>query len=119
MDFIVYIKTDDIFKDIIENVEIIFDTPSYELDRPLPKGKNKKIIGLMKDKLGRKIMTKLVELKAKSYNYWIDDGSEDRKAKDRQKCVMKRKFTFENYNNCLKLTKIENKIKYLKKVKLT
>ena len=39
--FIVYIKTDDIYKDIAEDVETRFDTSNYELDRPLPKGKNK------------------------------------------------------------------------------
>ena len=46
--FIVYIKTDDIYKDIEEDVETSFDTPDNELDRPLPKGKNKKDIGLRK-----------------------------------------------------------------------
>ena len=39
--FIVYIKTEDIYKDIAEDVETRFDTSNYELDRPLPKGKNK------------------------------------------------------------------------------
>ena len=47
--FIVYIKTDDIYKDIGEDVETRFDTSNDELDRPLPKAKNKKVIGLMKD----------------------------------------------------------------------
>ena len=46
---IVYIKTDDIYKDIAEDVETRFDTSNYGLDRLLPKGKNKKVIGLMKD----------------------------------------------------------------------
>ena len=48
-----------------------------ELDRPLPKGKNKNVIGLMKDKLGGKIKTKFVGIKAKAYSYLIDDKSED------------------------------------------
>ena len=52
--FIVYIKTDDIYKDIAEDVETRFDTSNYELDRPLPKVKNKKIIGSMKGELGEK-----------------------------------------------------------------
>ena len=39
--FIVYIKTDDIYKYTGEDVETRFDTSNYELDRPLPKGKNK------------------------------------------------------------------------------
>ena len=51
--FIVYRKTDDIYKDIPEDVETRFDTSNYELDRPLPKAKNK-VIGLMTDELGRK-----------------------------------------------------------------
>ena len=63
--FIVYIKTDYIYEDIAEDVETRFDTSNYELEcnsteRPIPKGKNKKVIGLMKDELGRKIMTKFV-----------------------------------------------------------
>ena len=40
--FIIYIKADDIYKDITEDVENRFDTSNYELDRPLPKEKNKK-----------------------------------------------------------------------------
>ena len=64
--FIVYIKTDDIYKDIEKDVETRFDTSNYELDRLLPKGKTK-IIELMKDELGRKVMTKFVGLGAKTY----------------------------------------------------
>ena len=45
-------------QDIAEDVETRFDTSNYELDRSLPKGKNKKVIGLMKDELGGKTMTK-------------------------------------------------------------
>ena len=37
MGFIVYIKTDDIYKDIAEDVEARSDTANYELERPLPK----------------------------------------------------------------------------------
>ena len=46
--FIVYIKTDDIYKDISEDLETRLDTSNYELDSPLPKGKNKKVIVLTK-----------------------------------------------------------------------
>ena len=35
--FIVSIKTDDIYKDIAEDVETTFRTSNYEIDRPLPK----------------------------------------------------------------------------------
>ena len=40
--FIVYIKTDDIYKDIAEDLQTRFDTSNYELKRPLPKGKKLK-----------------------------------------------------------------------------
>ena len=40
--FIAYIKADDIYKDVAEDVEARFDTSSYGLDRPLPDEKNKK-----------------------------------------------------------------------------
>ena len=42
--FIVYIKIEDIYKDIAEDVKTRFDTSNYELNRPFPKGKNKKSI---------------------------------------------------------------------------
>ena len=42
--FIVYIETGDIYKDIVEDIEIRFDTSNYELERPLPKAKNKKVL---------------------------------------------------------------------------
>ena len=54
-------KTDNTYKDIAEDVQTRFDTSNYELEcnsieRSLPKGKHKKVIGFMKDKLGRKII---------------------------------------------------------------
>ena len=90
--FIVYIKTDDIYKDITEDVQTRFDTSNYELDSVLPKGKRKNVIGLMKDELGGKNMTKFVGLQARTYSYLIDEGSEDKKPKSTEKCVIKRKL---------------------------
>ena len=48
---IVYIETYASYKEIAEDVETRFDTSNYQLDRPLPKGKYKEVIGLMKDEL--------------------------------------------------------------------
>ena len=64
--FTVYVKTDDIDKDIAEDVETRFDTSIYELDRSLFKWKNKKVIGLIKDELGGKILIKFVGLGGKT-----------------------------------------------------
>ena len=65
-------------------------------------------------------MTKFARLRAKTYSYLIDDGSEDKKAKrqkgkKKKKNVIKRKLKFENYKNCLEATQLDNKIKYLEK----
>ena len=62
--FIVHVKADDIFKEIVEDVETRFDTSNYELDRLLPKGKNE-VIWLMKDELGGQIMKEFVGLRPK------------------------------------------------------
>ena len=88
--FIVYIITDDIYKDIAEGAQTRFDTSNYELNKPLPKGKNKKVISVMKDELGGKIMKEFVGLRAKIYGYLIDDGAEDKKAKSTKKCHKKK-----------------------------
>ena len=89
--FIEDIKTDDIYKDIAKDVENRLDTSNFELGRRLPKGKNKKVFGLMKGELGGKIVTKFVRLRAEIYSYLIDDGSEDKKAKDAIKVCNKEK----------------------------
>ena len=49
----------------------------------------------MKDELGGKIMTQFVGLRAKTYSFFIDDGSEDKMQKAQKKCVIKRKLKFE------------------------
>ena len=85
-----YIQKCDIYENIAEDVETRFDTSNYEFDRPLLKGKNKKLIGLIKDELGGKIMTRFVGLRRKTYSYLIDDSSEDKKAKRRKKCGNKK-----------------------------
>ena len=74
---------------------------NYEVDRPLPTGKNKKVIGLMKDELGGRIMTESITFEPKAYTYLTDDGKEDKKAKGTKKCVIKRMIKFDDYNKCL------------------
>ena len=44
--FFVYMKTYDIYKDILQEVDTSFDTSICELNRPLPKGKSKQVAGL-------------------------------------------------------------------------
>ena len=53
-------------EDIAIDVQTWLDTSNFELDRPLPKRKNKRVIGIIKDKLCEKIFTKFVKLRAKN-----------------------------------------------------
>ena len=95
------IKTNDFYKDISQDVNERFDTSNYTFDRPLPKGKNKKVIGLMKDELGGGIITEFVTLKPKTYSYITNDFIELKKAKETKKCVIKKMLRFEDYKKCL------------------
>ena len=99
--FIMNIKTKDFYEDIANDVENRFDTSNYEVNRPLPMGKNKKVIGLMKDELGGKIIIEFVTLRPKTYSYLTDDGKEDKKAKGTKKCVIKKMIKFNDYKKCL------------------
>ena len=99
--FIMSIKTEDFYEDIANDVEKRFDTSNYEVDRPLPTGKIKKVIGLMKDELGGRVITEFVALRPKTYSYLTDDCKEDKKAKGTKKCVIKRMIKFDDYKNCL------------------
>ena len=99
--FITNLKTEDYYKDIANDVIKRFDTSNYEVNRPLSTGKNKKVIGLMKDELGGKIITEIVTLRPKTYSYLTDDCKEDKKAKGTKKCVIKRIIKFNDYKNCL------------------
>ena len=99
--FIMNIKTNDFYKDISNDVENRFDTSNYEVNKPLPTGKNKKIIGLMKDELGGKIITEFVTLRPKTYSFLTDDGKENKKAKGTKKCIIKNKIKINDYKKCL------------------
>ena len=99
---VMHIKTNHFYKDIASDVENRFDTSNYEVNRPLPTGKNKKVIGLMKDELGGKIITEFVTLRPQKYSFLTDDGKEDKKAKGtKKKCIIKKMIKFNDYKKCL------------------
>ena len=99
--FIMNIKTNNFYNDVSNDVENRFDTSNYEVSRPLPKGKNKNVIGLMKDELGGKIITEFVSLRPNTYSFLTDDGKEDKKAKRTKKCIIKKMIKFNDYKKCL------------------
>ena len=103
-DSMVYdIKTEDFYEDIANDVEARFNDSGYSKTdfRLLPIGLNEKVIGLMKDELGGKIMTEFVALRPKLYSYKKLDGLEDKKCKGIKKCVVKKTLIFEDYKTCL------------------
>ena len=99
--FIINIKTNDFYEDIASDVENRFDTSNYEVNRPLPMGKNKNVIGLMKDELGGKVIAEFATLRPKTYSFLTDDDKEDKKAKGTKKCVIKKMIKFNDYKKCL------------------
>ena len=82
---VTYIPTEDSYSHIAKDVEARFDTSNYELDRPLPKRKNKKVSWLIKDELGRNIMKGFATLEVKTHSYLTNNSDEDRKDKMRKK----------------------------------
>ena len=110
--FIIYVETEDFYKDIINDVNKWFDTSNYskDINRPLEKGKNKKFIGKFKDELGGFVMSKFSAHRANTYAFLIDDfddydyekpGLINKKAKGTKKCVIQNQITFNNYVNVL------------------
>ena len=77
-------KTNDFYKDIAHDVYNRFDTSNYGVNRPLPIGKNKKVIGLMKDKLGGEIITECIALRPKTCSYLTDNDKIDKKLKEQK-----------------------------------
>ena len=82
--FIMHVKTEDFYEDIANDVEKNYDTSNYTVERALPIGKNKKVIGLMKDELGGKIMKEFIGLRPQCYSYLTDDGNVDKKQKEQK-----------------------------------
>ena len=82
--FIIHNKTEDFFKDIVADVEERYDTSNYEVDRPLPKRMNKKVIGLMKNEIGGKIIKEFNAVRPKTYSYITDDDKNVKKLKEQK-----------------------------------
>ena len=110
--FVYDIKTKDFYRDMSNDVENRFDTSSYKDDdsrafsRPLPVGKNKKVIGLMKDELGGDIMREFVALRPKIYAYKVK-SKEFKRCQGIKKCVVKKDIKFEDYKRCLMTGEME------------
>ena len=87
-DSLIYlIETDNFYMDIADDVESRFDMSGYSPVQPLPVGRNKKVIGLMKDELSGEIMREFVALRPKIYAYKVDN-SESKRCKGIKCCMV-------------------------------
>ncbi|CAB4006011.1 Hypothetical predicted protein, partial [Paramuricea clavata] len=77
------IKTEDFYNDITPDVEKWFDTSNYDKNHSsgIPVGKNKKVVGMMKDECGGEQISEFVGLRSKLYAYKMDEGEEEKKCK--------------------------------------
>ena len=101
--FIIYVETDDVCKDISNDVNKWFDTSNYskDINRHLEKGKNKKAVGKFKDELGDLIISGFCAHRPRTYAYTLDNNDEVKKAKGTKKCVIQNQLTFKDYVNVL------------------
>ena len=97
------IETEDFYKDISGDVKDRFDTSDYPENHPsgIPTGINKKVLGMMKDEAGGKIIKEFVGLRAKLYSFVMDDGEETKKCKGIKKQVVEGSISHEDYKTCL------------------
>ena len=103
----IYVETDDFYEDIANDVDEWFGVAKYDENgnRPLPIGKNKKVIGKFKDELNGKIMTEFIGLRAKTYAFAQlnedNELEEHKKVKGTKKCVIKKDLNLKLYKKTL------------------
>ena len=78
------IETEDFYKDIAPDIDQKVDTSNFEKDHisGIASAKNKKVIGMMKEEAGDKIIKEFVGLRAKLYSYKMHEGREERSVKE-------------------------------------
>ena len=108
--FLLEIKTDDFFEDTKKDLVRWFDTSNYHKDMVLRDeyakvaNVNKKVIGKMKNELGKGHMSEFVALSPKIYAYkqiLVDKTlAEHKKARVTSKRVTKKTLSFDHYKKC-------------------
>ena len=103
-DSLIYqIKTKDFYKDITHDILSKFDTSDYPPNHKsgIPTGVNKKVIGMFKDEVAGKQISRFVGLRPKLYTFEIEEDKEVRKCKGIKKNVVKKRLNFDDYVQCL------------------
>ena len=97
------LKTDDFYADISADIKTRFDTSDYPQghESGILTGENKKIIGMFKDEVAGRQITKFVGLRPKLYSFKIEGSNTNKKCKGVKKSVVKKQIDFEDYVRCL------------------
>ena len=105
--FILYVETNDLYKDIIPDLNSWFYTSKInnKLDRPILIGINESILGMFKDELKGQTMIEFIALASKVYAYICDNDKIEKKVKSIKKCVRDRVLMFQHYLDALLLNK--------------
>ena len=120
--FVLEIETSEFFEDIKNDLKEWFDNSGYDKNIVLPNeyakiaSVYKKVIGKMKDELGKGYMTEFVALSPKIYAYKqmrLDKyQNEHKKAKGTKKMITKKDLHFDMYKMCLLEDKTFNCIQH-------
>ena len=92
------IKTDDIYKDMVGEIEL-FDTSNYPEEHFLYSAKNKKVIGKMKDECQGRVLTEFVGLRPKMYSLQI--GTAEKHTAKGVSGAARRDLTHQDYLDCV------------------
>ncbi|GJQ82404.1 hypothetical protein Trydic_g11820 [Trypoxylus dichotomus] len=113
-DSLIYeVHCDDLYETIRLDAKECFDTSNYPDNNKynIPHF-NEKVLGMMKDENGGKVMSEFAGLRSKMYAYRVEGKGADRKAKGVKKRIAKTQISFEDYLECLregKETSVEQK----------
>ena len=95
--FIVHVKSEDVYAGLAGDVAKRFDTSNYEVERPLPVGKEKKVIKSIKDEWDGKIIKEFVAMMRKMCSYLMNG----KRKNSTKKCLIKRQVQLKDNKNCL------------------
>ena len=94
------IQTEDVYKDMAEDIDLC-DRSNYPKDHMLYSGRNKKVLGKMKDECEGRVIKEAVAIRPKMYSVLEENQKNIRKAKGVKKNVVEKEVRHEHYKEAL------------------
>ena len=99
--YVIQTMTDDVYKDF-QGIKQHMDFSDYPVEHPCHDTTNKKVLGMFKDEVNGKIITRFIGLKPKSYAFTTHgEDEEHKKSKGVVKHKVKKELTYQNYHEAL------------------